>query len=91
MITFLINDQQRFPSPKIFCTFAVCMLPESPLRFTETEEQYRDWVEHGRTERPVERDLRPITGNVTTPTRNIVSPTQVPVSPPPLTPAGERK
>src|SRR4051812_7901686 len=30
---------------------------ECPLRFTETEEQYRDWLEHGRTERPVDRDL----------------------------------
>ncbi len=66
-------------------------LPESPLRFTETEEQYREWVEHGRTERPVERDLRPRTGNVTTPMRKIESPKLVPVIPPPLTPAGERK
>ncbi len=29
-------------------------LPESPLQFTETEEQYRDWLEHGRIERPTE-------------------------------------
>ncbi|MBI4626324.1 MAG: hypothetical protein HY736_24285 [Verrucomicrobia bacterium] len=28
-------------------------LPEScPLQFTETEEHYREWFEHGRTERP---------------------------------------
>lgn len=27
--------------------------PEAPLRFTETEEQYREWREHGRYERPV--------------------------------------
>jgi hypothetical protein len=26
--------------------------PGCPLRFTETEEQYRDWREHGRYERP---------------------------------------
>ena len=26
--------------------------PECPLRFTETEEQYREWREHGRYERP---------------------------------------
>ena len=25
------------------------------LQFTETEEQYREWQEHGRTERPIER------------------------------------
>ncbi len=34
-------------------------LPGSPLQFTETEDQYREWLEHGRTERPIERDLRP--------------------------------
>ncbi|MSU47711.1 MAG: hypothetical protein EXS37_01215 [Opitutus sp.] len=36
-------------------------LPESPLRFTETEEQYREWLEHGRTERTAERSFRPTT------------------------------
>ena len=35
-------------------------LPDSPLQFTETEEQYREWREHGRTERRVERELRPV-------------------------------
>jgi hypothetical protein len=29
--------------------------PDCPLQFTETEEQYRDWLEHGRTERPPEK------------------------------------
>ena len=29
-------------------------IPECPLQFTETEEQYREWKEHGRTERPGE-------------------------------------
>ena len=29
-------------------------IPECPLQFTETEEQYREWKEHGRAERPVE-------------------------------------
>lgn len=33
--------------------------PESPLQFTETEEQYREWREHGRSERPADRELRP--------------------------------
>jgi len=28
--------------------------PECPVRFTETQEQYRDWLEHGRFERPPE-------------------------------------
>lgn len=28
--------------------------PDSPLQFTETEEQYREWYEHGRIERPIE-------------------------------------
>jgi hypothetical protein len=30
-------------------------IPESPLLFTETEEQYREWLNYGRSERPVER------------------------------------
>lgn len=29
-------------------------LTDSPLQFTETEEQYREWLEHGRRERPAE-------------------------------------
>jgi hypothetical protein len=28
--------------------------PDSPLQFTETEDQYREWYEHGRIERPIE-------------------------------------
>ncbi len=32
--------------------------PECPLRFTETDEQYREWREQGRYERPAE-DSRP--------------------------------
>jgi hypothetical protein len=32
--------------------------PECPLRFTETEEQYQEWREHDRFERPAE-DVRP--------------------------------
>jgi hypothetical protein len=34
-------------------------IPECPLQFTETEEQYREWKEHGRTERPAEPAPRP--------------------------------
>ena len=34
-------------------------LPDSPLQFTESEEQYAEWHSYGRTERPVERQPRP--------------------------------
>lgn len=38
--------------------------PDSPLQFTETEEQYEEWKRHGRSERPVDRistrSLRPV-------------------------------
>lgn len=30
-------------------------IPESPLQFTESEEQYREWLNYGRAERPPER------------------------------------
>lgn len=33
-------------------------MPECPLQFTETEEQYREWQEHGRTERRQSSDGR---------------------------------
>ncbi len=39
-------------------------LPDSPLQFTETEEQYEEWKRHGRSERPVDRiptrSMRPV-------------------------------
>ncbi|PTX92453.1 hypothetical protein [Opitutus sp. ER46] len=55
--------------------------PECPLRFTETEAQYREWLEHGRRERPVER-VRP-TVVLPPPTPPNVQPRveSVPVSP----------
>lgn len=34
-------------------------LPGCPLLFTETEEQYQEWKQHGRSERPV-GDYRPV-------------------------------
>jgi len=34
-------------------------LAESPLQFTESEEQYAEWLSYGRTERPAERPSRP--------------------------------
>jgi hypothetical protein len=35
------------------------VLPDSPLQFTETEEQYREWLDHGRFERTEEPTLQP--------------------------------
>ena len=32
--------------------------PECPLQFTETAEQYREWLQNGRVERPVEESTR---------------------------------
>ena len=58
------------------------LMPDSPLQFTETEEQYQEWREHGRRERPVEGTLRP------TPTTPVV---QLPVElPSPRTPPPPR-
>jgi hypothetical protein len=34
-------------------------MPDSPLEFTETEEQYQEWRQHGRSERPREYEPRP--------------------------------
>lgn len=34
-------------------------LPESPLQFTETEEQYQEWRKYGRVERSPDVDFRP--------------------------------
>jgi hypothetical protein len=57
-------------------------LPESPLQFTETEEQYQEWRQHGRTERPLEqRELRP-TPRSAAPAEPPKAP-PVPVTPPP--------
>ena len=36
-------------------------IPNCPLLFTETEEQYQEWRQHGRSERPF-GDFRPVTG-----------------------------
>lgn len=55
--------------------------PESPLQFTESEEQYRDWHQHGRSERVPLLDFRPATRVVpTAPVRPV--PTAVPPLPP---------
>lgn len=65
--------------------------PESPLQFTESEEQYREWKEHGRSERPTGRELSPINDP---PMRKPPPPSTAPasvvvpprVAPPPLEP-----
>jgi hypothetical protein len=42
-------------------------LPDSPLQFTETEEQYQEWLKYGRSERRAEqRDYRPAPPSSTT-------------------------
>lgn len=60
--------------------------PGSPLQFTESEEQYRDWLQHGRTERVPLLDFRPV--NRAPPPAPVRPPTTtVPQLPPPeLTP-----
>lgn len=57
-------------------------LPESPLQFTETEEQYREWLEHGRTERRVPATT-PITppAHVITPPTHMITPIVTPTPP----------
>ncbi len=35
-------------------------MPDSPLQFTESEAQYNEWRQYGRTERPADRDLKPV-------------------------------
>jgi hypothetical protein len=62
-------------------------IPESPLLFTETEEQYREWQSYGRSERPVERErlTRP-GGFAPAPGPAPVDRSVAPVAPAPLPP-----
>ena len=69
--------------------------PESPLQFTETEEQYREWHKYGRSERPAaERETQTRPRNFTPPPlpapvdRSIRI--EVPVMPPPELPKADR-
>ncbi len=60
-------------------------LPDSPLQFTETEEQYREWREHGRTERrPEGASLSPSRINPVPPRPAAI---EAPPVPPPSLPA----
>lgn len=55
------------------------LLPNSPLQFTETEAQYREWLENGRQERP-EESILPVS-----PRRpKISSPVSPPITTPPI-------
>ena len=60
--------------------------PASPLQFTQSEEQHREWLEHGRTERVPLLDLRPAKRATPPPAERPV-PIAVPLlAPPELTP-----
>ncbi len=68
--------------------------PESPLQFTQSEEQHREWLEHGRTERVPVLDLHPAKRVLpTAPERPVATPvpTFAPPELAPLAPMFERK
>lgn len=57
-------------------------LPQSPLQFTETEAQYREWLEHGRVERKSERTRQPsLSGPVLIPPGETMQRLPVPTTP----------
>lgn len=65
------------------------VFPDSPLQFTETEEQYQEWKQHGRVERQIDRDYRPRTQPAAVPrapTVEAVPPSRAPVLAPPVLP-----
>ncbi len=63
---------------------------DSLLQFTETEEQYREWNEHGRTERPIERmwqkPARAPAISVAPPTAPAIETQKFELVPPPINP-----
>lgn len=65
-------------------------LTESPLLFTETEEQYREWVAYGRSEQAVEQDLRPPVPPRSERRELLVAPTVDSATPPPAPPPLEK-
>ena len=56
--------------------------PECPFQFTETEQQYRDWREEGRYERPAETSRVPLTMPTEKPAMPAPVPTARPIVPP---------
>ena len=56
-------------------------LPQSPLQFTETEEQYREWLAHGRVERAADKPQVP-RAPITQDHPRITTPTPMPVPAP---------
>lgn len=58
-------------------------LPESPLQFTETEEQYQEWREHGRTERRAEGPAAPARPRPAPAPGQVRAPSSEPVRVPP--------
>lgn len=62
-------------------------MPDCPLRFTETEEQYQEWLEHGRRERPIQRmwEPPPRKANRATVAPPAIRPAEssIPIAPPP--------
>lgn len=61
-------------------------LPECPLQFTETETQYREWLDYGRTERPAAEKTAPREPPPRPPTQPVlrVPPIEPTRAPPPL-------
>jgi len=65
-------------------------VPGSPLLFTESDEQHRNWLEHGRTDRLVDpKSESPVVAeNPARPTMNVVNPLSK-TPPPALPPLGK--
>jgi hypothetical protein len=64
--------------------------PDALLQFTETEEQFREWEEYGRRERPFERmwqkPNRPAANSVPAPTLPSMPAPKLEITPPPINP-----
>lgn len=60
-------------------------LPKSPLQYTESEEQYREWLAHGRVERAADSPRAP-RGLVVPDQARLSTPTPTPVPTPPPVP-----
>jgi hypothetical protein len=58
-------------------------MPDSPLQFTETEEQYQEWRQHGRSERRPDPEPRLRSPRFTAPEAPAIQITRPSVEPPP--------